>query len=364
MNNTRLSVVVGGQYGSEAKGHVVQRLAERAVQQGRMPHTIRVAGPNAGHTGYDATGRAWALRQVPVAAVVPGQAMIGIAPGSEIDPAVLYNELRELGEAGLLHDKTIWISSEATCIMDTDKEAETGIMASETETNLVRRIGSTGKGIGSARANRAMRTAPLLRDYGNAIEHLTKVGVQVVDAYPSNFSAIPSTHTIIEGTQGYALGTHAGHYPQVTSSDCRAIDFLAMAGVSPWQWRAEDFEVWVVARIYPIRVAGNSGPMKDETTWAALGLPKERTTVTKKVRRVGAEDWELVREAAIANGGKRVNLAITMLDQKFPITRDQDPRTVPNPSRDEISRYLFNVQRDVGARIGLVTTGPNSAHWL
>jgi len=105
----------------------------------------------------------------------------------------------------------------------------------------------------------------------------------------------------IEGTQGYLLSLHHRNYPQVTSSDCTALDFLTMARIAPWVVRPEDLEVWVTYRPFPIRVAGNSGPLTGETTWEQLGLEPELTTVTKKVRRVGVWDGVLASEAATAN---------------------------------------------------------------
>ena len=74
-----LKVVVGGQFGSEAKGAVGAYLAA----DGRTA-TVRVAGPNAGHTAYDADGREWKLRQIPAAAVTT-DTPIFIGAGSEID---------------------------------------------------------------------------------------------------------------------------------------------------------------------------------------------------------------------------------------------------------------------------------------
>ena len=63
-------------------------------------------------------------------------------------------------------------------------------------------------------------------------------------------------------------------------------------------------------------MAGNSGPLKGETSWEELGLEPERTTVTNKVRRVGDWDPELLEEAIRANGGggwnSGVSLAVTM----------------------------------------------------
>lgn len=361
---SKLQVVVGGQYGSEAKGHVTQRLAEKALRDGNV-EVIRVAGPNAGHTGHDKDGKAWALRQVPVAAVVDTSGApkftlaMGIAAGSEIDLPVLLEEIDSLEAAGLLTNKTLWVSEQATMITPLHKD-------SEVRHNLTGRVGSTGKGIGAARADRLMREAMILRNDMEAQIELGKRNVAIVGGDPhSVWSPLDSDWTvIIEGTQGYGLGLHAGFYPQCTSSDCRAIDFMAMAGVHPW--RFDETEVWVVARVFPIRVAGNSGHLKGETTWEALGLPPEHTTVTKKVRRVGEEDWNLVAEAVMANGGPADNviLALTMLDQKFPEIRDFDLE--PGSSAvapAEIRRYIQAVEQVTGAQIGLIGTGPNSVVW-
>jgi len=128
---------------------------------------------------------------------------------------------------------------------------------------------------------------------------------------------------IIEGTQGYGLGSHAGYYPHCTSSDCRAIDFLAMAGIPPWSMFARNLEIVIVYRVHPIRIAGNSGPLKGETTWEKLGIPDEFTTVTKKVRRVGAWDADLAHRAFLANGGNSmaVRTALMFTDYQWPEMR-------------------------------------------
>lgn len=363
-----LEVVVGAQYGSEAKGHVVQRLTERA-QKWCMPQVIRVAGPNAGHTGYDRLGQAWALRQVPVAAVTEKPAVLGIAAGSEIDLPVLLDEYDRLRDAGLIGNKMLWVAGEATLITDEHKEIENmpnfdGGGRPQEGTNLVGRIGSTGKGIGAARADRIMRKAQRLMDSPEAMEALGDRGIPVAIESSLGMKGTDE-HVIIEGTQGYALGLRAGHYPQCTSSDCRAIDFMAMAGVHPWSF--DKVNVWAVARIYPIRVAGNSGPLKDETSWKELGLNEEHTTVTKKVRRVGGEDWDLVARSVRANGGHpTVKVALTMLDQKFPEIAHKDyyANDLSHARFGEIAAYVAGIQSQVKAEIGLITTGPDKATFL
>ena len=349
-----LDVVVGAQFGSEAKGHVVEELVRIRKEQNPLGLllVIRVAGPNAGHTGYDKTGRAWPLRQVPVAAVVEGSVALGIAPGSEIDPDVLFSEIDSLDEAGLLKGKILFISEEATIIDQKHKDRESSA-------DLVGRVGSTGKGIGAARADRVMRKADRLGDREILVARLkSHPRVHLLDsrAWSLWISQYPSS-IIVEGTQGFGLGLRAGHYPQCTSSDTRAIDFLAMAGVNPWNFSAESLTVWVTARVYPIRVAGNSGQLLSETSWEELGLPQERTTVTQKVRRVGGPDWELVAQAVRANGPARVAVALTMADQ---YDNSVEGVTDFDSLSEKVVTLVHEVEDTVGAPVMMVGTGPKS----
>lgn len=302
-----LQVVVDGQYGSVGKGAVCAHLAREAMAASNSGglSAVRVAGPNAGHSAVDAAGRKWPLRQIPVAAVIDPDARLYIAAGSEIDPQVLEAEIALLEAGGHEIRERLVIDPMATVIDEVH-------LRLEADADLTGRIGSTGKGIGAARADRIMRRAAVVRD--TALNDL----YNVAPVAPLLRIDLDYDRTVqVEGTQGYGLGLHHANYPQVTSSNCRAIDFMAMAGVSPWDEVVDDLQIWLVFRPYPIRVAGNSGPLLDETTWAELGLPDEHTTVTQKVRRVGRWDGKLAREAVYANGGPsdKLYLALTMADQ-------------------------------------------------
>ena len=340
----RLICVVGGQYGSEGKGAITGHIAKREGEARRDVTVVRVAGPNAGHTAYDQHGRKWALRQVPVGAVTNEDAALVIAQGSEIDLPVLVSEVDNLELAGIKIRNRLLVHGEATMIHHRHKA---------TEVSLVGAIGSTGKGIGAARADRLLRKATLARDERVAFQ---KQGIQVTNQTRYALAGVGSNSTvIIEGTQGYGLGLHAGHYPQCTSSDCTAIDFLSMAGINPWGW---DLQVVVVARAFPIRVAGNSGPLKGETTWSRLGLDEELTTVTQKVRRVGQWDGDLVRDAVRANGGgsrgSKVVLALTMADQVFPKIHG---RTCANGL---VAEWAAGKEAEVGAKVHYIGTSPTT----
>jgi len=347
----KLDVVVGAQFGSEAKGHVTQQIIKAS-----SPHddglNIRVAGPNAGHTAYDAANRKWPFRQLPVAMVTDTKWMNAIAAGSEVDPDVLLSEIDMVRS---VHDRLagdrLIVDPQATVLTPEHRDAEA-------KASLTANVGSTGKGIGAARSDRIMRKAGIVGDDKFLIHQLEQRGVRIGEVARLVDDV---DHIIIEGTQGYGLGLHAGYYPYCTSSDCRAIDFLAMAGINPWQeWMSdEDFTIWAVARVHPIRVAGNSGPLQNETTWEALGLPAEKTTVTQKIRRVGDWDPDLVRAAVSANGGPvPVVLAITMLDQKFPADAGKDDARALT---SEALNWLHQVAHTTRTGIRMVTTSPTTA---
>lgn len=346
-----LSIVVGGQFGSEGKGAVAGWLATR---QDHLPtFAIRVGGPNAGHSalGY-VDGRKWALRAVPTAAVTNPRARLGIAAGSEIDLNVLGDEVDRLDRAGYDVTPRLVIDPQATVL---------GLGAPLQEVGLVEQIGSTGKGVGAARADRIMRQAVLAGDI------ISDERWEIGDVDRVAIEYLVGGHVIIEGTQGYGLGLHAGYYPYCTSRDCRAIDFLAEVGVSPW---ASSFgiDVWICYRPYPIRVAGNSGPLADETSWELLGLETEYTTVTHKPRRVGMWDPKLAREAAIANGAEwrnsggrtRVYAALTMADQVVPEIAGWNGRKslseLPEPARQWIDR----VQADAHVPVVYIGTSADT----
>jgi adenylosuccinate synthase len=340
---THVTVVVGGQFGSEGKGAIAGHLGK---SMGRDDIAVRVAGPNAGHTAYDSNHREWKLRAVPVAAVTSPDCDLHIAAGSEIDTQVLIGEIHDLDDAGFNVSRRLSIHPSATVL-------EPRHINDETSLGIVGRIGSTGKGIGAARADRIMRNANTALSSPTLEPFLCDAGG------PFDFGAYRKV--VIEGTQGYGLGLHTDFYPTVTSSDTRAIDFLAMAGVSPWATYVTNLDIIVVARVYPIRVAGPSGPLKGETTWGELGLPEERTTVTQKIRRVGDWDEDLVLEAIIANGGGidsiHVSLALTMLDQKYPAVRD----AVKADALDgEPIEWIETLENRLSSSIDLVGTGPET----
>lgn len=347
----RLQVVAGGQFGSEAKGHVAAVLAQHTPG---LAMAIRVGGPNAGHTVYYGT-QAIPLRQIPVAAVARPGTLVAIGEGSEVSVPVLDAEMRVVADtAGRLE---LMVDPQAT-VMDTTDEA------SEADARLVERIGSTGKGIGAARARRLSRTAKLAVDHYGMSERVAERAAAV--------SSNPRAVVQIEGAQGYGLGLHAGFYPYCTSDDCRISDIVARAGLP---LVGATVEGWLVFRSHPIRVAGASGPLYGETTWDELGLLPERTTVTQKIRRVGQWDPVLFRAAITANstagvagwyqpfGDSQVprsslNVALTFADYIDPTMAGVDDFRNITP---KFAEWVYtNIEVPCGFPPALVCTGPRT----
>jgi adenylosuccinate synthase len=325
-----IRVVVGAQFGSEGKGMITGHLAKMHPDS----LGVRVGGPNAGHCVIGRDGVKYALRQLPVGAVV-NDAPIAIAPGSEIDLAVMAKELEQTQHFNTL--ERLVVSPEATIIQDSHKRAEARIGT-----------GTTGKGIGAARCARLMRNAYRFGDAASLFRVITGDVGAMCDSYED---------VLIEGTQGYGLGSHAGYYPFCTSGDCRVQDFLAQSGVS--FYRYSEVIPYVVARLHPIRIAGNSGPLPNETTWEQLGIEPEYTTVTHKERRVGHWDPQLVFEALEANGGPKAILAVTFLDYEFPPVAEQ--RNITDP--DALER-IAHIEAQLDHPVHLVGTGPDTVAWM
>lgn len=360
INTRAIHCVVGGQFGSEAKGHVTAQVLARLLRDtpNCSPWNVRVGGPNAGHSAEAwTTHQVVALRTVPIGALVDPAINLVIAAGSEIDPEVLYHEIDLLEqEHDIAVSHRLFIDRYATILEPRHIEAETG-------SDLNARTGSTNKGIGAARADRLMRNATIARDYQFILPSDPARRFTVCDtAAMLNTSHQP---VVIEGTQGYGLGLHTEQYPQTTSGDCRAIDLVAQAGVFPTVDRP--IHVWLTVRTYPIRVAGNSGPLRNELTWEELNhrnrnIRPEYTTVTKKQRRVGEWDAELVREAIRANGGTGDHLSICLM---FADYLDDSIYSIDHWSLLDAPAIaaVANLEADMGQQCTMLGTSPTTVIW-
>ncbi|NKN05134.1 adenylosuccinate synthetase [Rhizobium laguerreae] len=326
-----VSIVVGGQFGSEGKGKVALEIARRA----KGPVTvIRVGGPNSGHTGYDRSGKKWALRQMP-ASCIDKNVDVVFPAGSYIDVEVLLSEIEELQYPR----ERVFISPYARIILPEHKNWER-------EAGLTRAIGSTGSGVGGAVMASVAREASNFPLPSLDAEHFAPLHQFVTDVASSMRSQLDKgVRVVIEGTQGFGLSLlEGGYWPKATSRSTTAAAALAEAGLSP----LDVDDVTMVIRSYPIRVAGESGPLVGETTWEEIGSKtgksdvREYTTVTQKLRRVGHFDHSLVSRAIAANSPTR--LVMNHLDY---IGAKEDL----HDTRSEVGIFLKEVQISLGRSI-------------
>ena len=331
----KATAVVGAQAGSEGKGAVVAAIADHYDVH------VRTGGPNAGHTFYH-QGQKWVARGLPCGWVNP-EARLVIGPGAVLDWELLLEEIEKVEAAGFEIRERVWIDPRAVCVTKEQHEAEGGVGG-----HAHKRIGSTGEGVGMARIAKISRRS-LLR----GPEFATKLvaDVEELGGMRRRYHYRDGDTILLEGTQGSKLSLTHGPWPYVTSADTNAAQLLADAGVPPGAFE----ETVLVARTYPIRVAGQSGPLPLETTWKAVGVKEERTTVTQKVRRVGRWDATWVTEAIDLNAPAA--LVITFLDYIDPHiagVTDWDALT------SEARSWLATVERETGASIVAVGTGPAS----
>lgn len=293
-----VSVVIGGQFGSEGKGKTALEIVRRDAT---VAAAIRVGGTNSGHTAVAGSGRRYALRQLPAAAVDRSIKII-LPPGSYIDLEIFRNEVQLL-EMG---PDEIAISPMARIITNQHK-------IWERDAELGPSIGSTQSGTGAAvMAMTARGTAkfPLASVQAEEVPDLQEY---LVDTGAEARRLLDTGHrVVVEGTQGFGLSLlQGGFWPKATSRDTTAAAFLAEAGLSP----LDVDDVTLVIRCHPIRVAGDSGPLPGQTSWEQIAADagiaddiRELTTVTKRLRRVGRFDSEIVRRAIQANQPTRVVL--------------------------------------------------------
>jgi len=294
-----IDICVGCQYGSEAKGLVASWLATREDYD----WLISVNSAQAGHTApYLKDGEIMYVvtRQLPSACVTNHTANIFIGPGAVINTEVLVDEIAKLEQLGIPIVNRLYISGSATSISVKD-------LLIESDRDLVKKIGSTGEGVGAALSRRAIRTAATIEHrWAQISDGLNMYGIPMAPMVVGNrFSSdFVSGKIFLEGSQGYGLSTFSGDYPYVTSRDTTVSAFLSYAQLPPRNIR----DIYGVYRTYPIRVGGNSGPMYEEIDWDTVAKRSkyeelaEYTTVTGRLRRVGEWDSELARLAAAANG--------------------------------------------------------------
>jgi len=327
--------IIGGQWGDEGKGKIVDLLAGKASVVVRFS-----GGDNAGHTVINSYGE-FRLHLVPSGIFYPKVTCI-IGNGVVINPAVLLKEIDEL-QRNKIDTSRLLVSDRAHLIMPYHILLD-GL---EEERRGTKAIGTTRKGIGPSFADKiarlGIRTGDLLNkeafltrlspilELKNAI--LTKVyGISPLSleevyeqycGYAEKLApfiretdlilqdAVSKKETVLlEGAQGTLLDPDFGTYPYVTSSSPLAGGGSIGAGLSP----TKIDHILGVFKAYVTRVGG--GPMvtelKDETGALIRERAHEYGTTTGRPRRCGWFDAVAGRFSVRING--LTGIALTRLD--------------------------------------------------
>ncbi len=328
--------VIGAQWGDEGKGKIIDLIADRADVVVRFQ-----GGANAGHTVI-VEGRKHVFHLLPSGVLHEGKLNV-IGNGLVVDPAQLLAEMQQFADQGLELSSRLRVSGAAHCVMPYHKVLDR--LREGRKAGLV--IGTTGRGIGPAYADKANRSgirmwdlcdeerlrARLLanledsnrlitlvyggeplgfhdvfeeaRAHGRALAGLVAdTGALLRDALSSG------KHVFFEGAQGVMLDIDHGTYPYVTSSNADSLGIAAGAGVPP---SAIGHQIGVL-KAYCTRVGEGPFPseLNDETADRLREGGSEFGATTGRPRRCGWFDVPAARYASQLCGFH--GLAITKLD--------------------------------------------------
>ena len=280
-----VTVIFGGQFGSEGKGKVAHYFAKNENAE----YCIRAGGTNSGHTVYR-NGEKFIFRVLPTG-VMEKDITAVLPAGSYIDLSILKHEMKM---SGLSADRLL--IDENAVIISND------FIIAEKQSDLRQRIASTESGTGAAVIERIKRKKGiklLARDFDELKPFICDTKKVLRMACDEN------KKIIAEGTQGFGLSLlHAKEYPYVTSRDTSAASILSECGLSPFDVE----KIVMVIRAFPIRVSGNSGPLPNEISWDILRNElgrnedmTEYTSCTDRVRRVARFDEDVVNRSIICN---------------------------------------------------------------
>jgi adenylosuccinate synthase len=122
----------------------------------------------------------------------------------------------------------------------------------------------------------------------------------------------------------------------------------------------------MVCRTFPIRVAGNSGPFwydSNEISWNQLGVDPdaERTTVTRKIRRVATFSYDQLHEAAVLN--MPTEIALTFADYLDPAIMAEGGKMPIGTLKNEFTdvwNLVDHIITITGTPVTMLGTGPKT----
>ena len=326
--------IIGGQWGDEGKGKIIDHLAKNADLVARYS-----GGNNAGHTIENDYGK-FALHLVPCGVGWEGTINL-IGSGTVIDPDVLIDELELISKNSLPGE--IFISDKAHMIMPYH------IKLDQAEENYrgSKAVGTTGRGIGPAYSDKVSRNGirigdlkdvdslqkkisenlkfknKILREIYETEEISEKEIFEKIDNWHNKLSKyIANTEQIIhrnieekksillEGAQGALLDIDHGTYPYVTSSNSISGGSLTGLGIGA----KEIDKVMGVFKAFTTRVGEGPFPTEifGENAEKIREIAGEFGATTGRPRRIGWFDAVAAKYSTKINGLD--SIVITKLD--------------------------------------------------
>jgi adenylosuccinate synthase len=338
-------VLLGAQWGDEGKGKATDLLGDR------VDYVVRYqGGNNAGHTVVIGDQK-YALHLLPSGILSPNVIPV-IGNGVVIDPAVLLKEISDLNERGINTSK-LKISTNAHLITPyhrtIDKVSERFLGKSK--------IGTTGRGIGPAYADKINRIGIRVQDLFDqsilkqkieaALHDKNQILVKVFNRKGITVGEVISEYlgyaeilkpyvtdtsllldqalqqgkvVLLEGSQGTLLDVDHGTYPFVTSSNPTAGGASTGSGIGP----TKITRIIGILKAYTTRVGSGPFPTElfDEDGEALRKIGGEVGVTTGRNRRCGWFDAPIARYAVRING--LTDFFLTKLDvltgwEKIPV---------------------------------------------
>ncbi len=340
--------VIGLQWGDEAKGKLVDLLAERLG----IDIVVRYqGGANAGHTVVVGE-TTYKLHQIPSGILTDG-VMNVITPGVVFNPAIVLDEIEGLASRNIPVAERLMLSERAHVVfpwhIGEDRAQNADKVGGES-------IGTTLRGIGPCYRDKVSRMSAIrlgdmvgsdfrqlivqvveskrrsLAGFADLI-HENELDVDLIyeeySAYAERLAPMVGDTTnylldavaagrnlLFEGAQGAMLDIDHGTFPFVTSSNSSGVGVSAGSGV-PGRWINK---VYGVVKAYSTRVGGGPFPTEDhgEVGQTIRDLGNEYGTTTGRPRRCGWFDAVAVRYAARLSGVDALSLMMMDVVSQLP----------------------------------------------
>jgi adenylosuccinate synthase len=340
--------VIGLQWGDEAKGKLVDLLAENL----HVDIVVRYqGGANAGHTVVIGN-ETYKLHQIPSGILTDG-VMNLITPGVVFSPSVVLKEIDGLAARGIPVVNRLMISERAHVVFPWHMAEDRALNADKI---VGESLGTTLRGIGPCYRDKYGRLSAIrlgdmvssqfrerieqvvevkrraLAGYRDAIDddeldvdviydeyrrYADRLAPMVGDTTTYLLDAVEADRSVLyEGAQGSMLDIDHGTFPFVTSSNSSGVGVSSGSGV-PGRWINK---VYGVAKAYTTRVGGGPFPTEqdNETGQRIRNLGHEYGTTTGRPRRCGWFDAVAVRYAARLSGVHVLSLMMMDVVSQLP----------------------------------------------